>query len=279
LARRQRVSKVIEVLAIASAMTAIAVLAIVIYTVVKNGAGAISWSFLTTDPRFPGGGVASAIVGTVAIVAVATVLATPLGVMTAIYLTEFAGTGSWLGRLLTRSLNLMQSLPTIVVGVFVFGLLVQGGGNSGFAGSVALAIVMLPLIARSSQEVLLRVPGEMREAGDALGVDRWRTILTVVLPTASGGILTGTILAVARAAGETAPLLVCDSLFNASKTSVNVFSAIPNIPVTIFSLTNSPNPSDITKAWGLALVLLTVILVANVGARILLARSRRKTGT
>jgi phosphate transport system permease protein len=199
--------------------------------------------------------------------------------MTAIYLTEFAGTGSRLGRILTRALNLMQSLPTIVVGVFIFGLLVQSGGNSGFAGSLALAIVMLPLIARSSQEVLLRVPGSLREAGDALGVDRWRTILTVVLPTASGGILTATILAVARAAGETAPLLLCDYLFNASSTSINVFHAIPNVPVTIFELIGSPNPSDIGKAWGLALVLLTVILVANIGARVLLARSRRKTGT
>jgi phosphate transport system permease protein len=147
------------------------------------------------------------------------------------------------------------------------------------AGSVALAIVMLPLIARSSQEVLLRVPSSLREAGDALGVDRWRTIVTVILPTAAGGILTGTILAVARAAGETAPLLLCDSLFDPSTTSANVFHAIPNIPVRILELSESATPSDVTEAWGAALALLTVILVANVGARVLLARSRRRTGT
>jgi phosphate transport system permease protein len=279
LARRERVSRVVGVLAVASAVIAIAVLVIMIYTVVKHGVSAISWSFLTTNNG--GAGVAAPIVGTIMIVVVATVIATPIGVLTAVFLTEFAGRGSLLGRVLTRALNLLQSLPTIVVGVFVFGLLVSGGAQSGIAGSVGLAIVMLPLIARSSQEVLLRVPNILREAGDALGVDRWRTILTVILPTAAGGILTGTILAVARAAGETAPLLLCDSLFDpsAATTTANVFHVVPNIPITIFILSESPNPDDVTKAWGLALVLVTVILIANIGARVLLARSRRRTGT
>jgi phosphate transport system permease protein len=276
LARRERFSRFVDVLAVASAAIAVLVLIIVVWTVVKRGASAISWNFLTSNSN---GGVSSAIVGTLAIVAVGTLIAMPFGVLTAVYLTEFAGPGSRLGRLLTRALNLLQSLPTIVVGIFAFSLLVEGGAQSGFAGSVALAIVMMPLIARSSQEVLLRVPGAMREAGDALGVDRWRTILTVILPTASGGILTGTILAVARAAGETAPLLLCDSLFNPTVTSVNVFHAIPNIPMTVFTLTQSPNPDDITRAWGLALTLVTIILLANVGARVLLARSRKRTGT
>jgi phosphate transport system permease protein len=173
----------------------------------------------------------------------------------------------------------MQSLPTIVVGIFAFSLLVDGGSQSGFAASIALSIVMLPLIARSSQEVLLRVPTSLRDAGDALGVDRWRTVLTVVLPTAAGGILTGTILAVARAAGETAPLLLCDFLFDPTRTTVNIGHAVPNIPITIFTLSQSATPSDVTKAWGAALVLVTLILIANVGARLLLARSRRRTGT
>jgi phosphate transport system permease protein len=276
LARRERFSRLVDVLAVASAAIAVLVLFIVVWTVVKRGASAITWNFLTSNSN---GGVASAIVGTLAIVFVGTLIAMPFGVLTAVYLTEFAGPGSRLGRLLTRALNLLQSLPTIVVGIFAFSLLVEGGAQSGFAGSVALAIVMMPLIARSSQEVLLRVPGAMREAGDALGVDRWRTILTVILPTASGGILTGTILAVARAAGETAPLLLCDSLFNPTVTSVNVFHAIPNIPMTVFTLTQSPNPDDITRAWGLALTLVTIILLANIGARVLLARSRKRTGT
>jgi phosphate transport system permease protein len=138
---------------------------------------------------------------------------------------------------------------------------------------------MLPLIARTSQEVLLRVPNQLREAGDALGVERWRTIVGVILPTASGGILTGTILAVARAAGETAPLLLLDSLFNPGVTSVNLGHTVANIPMTIFELTNSPNPAVISQAWGCALVLFGTILIANVGARVMLARSRRRTGT
>jgi phosphate transport system permease protein len=281
LRRRQLVSRIIDLGARSSALIAVAVLVIVVYAVVVRGAGSISWHFLTHNPSVGarGGGIASAIVGTVAIVAVGTVIATPIGVLAALYLTEFAAPESRTGRLLTLALNLMQGLPTIVVGVFVYGLLVAGHAHSGIAGSVALSIVMLPLIARSSQEVLLRVPAILREAGDALGVDRWRTILTVILPTASGGILTGTILAVARAAGETAPLLLCDSLFDSSTTSANVFHAIPNIPVTILELSESATPSDVTDAWGAALALLTVILVANVGARVLLARSRRRTGT
>ena len=280
LARRQRFSRFVDSLAYLSAAIAVAVLFIVLEKVVTAGIGAISWHFLTSNAPGANGetGAAAPIVGTIAIVFVGALIATPLGVMTAIYLTEFAGPGSRLGRLLTRALNLLQSMPTIVIGIFAFSLLVEGGTQSGFAASFALALVMMPLIARSSQEVLLRVPGILREAGDALGVDRWRTILTVVLPTAAGGILTGTILAVARAAGETAPLLLCDSLFNASSTQVNVFHTTPNIPITIFELTDSPNPLDVQKAWGLALTLVAVILIANIGARVLLARSRRKMG-
>jgi phosphate transport system permease protein len=280
LRRRLLASRLVDITARASAAVAVAVLVIVVAEVVKQGLGALSWSFLTTNPTLAGGGgIASAIVGTVSIVIAATVIATPVGVLTALYLTEFARPGSRSGRLLTLALNLLQGMPTIVVGTFVFGLLVLGNGNSGIAGSVALAIVMLPLIARSSQEVLLRVPSSLREAGDALGVDRWRTILTVILPTASGGILTGTILAVARAAGETAPLLLCDFLFDPTRTTINIGHAVPNIPITIFTLSQSATPSDVTKAWGAALVLVALILIANIGARVLLARSRRRTGT
>jgi phosphate transport system permease protein len=137
---------------------------------------------------------------------------------------------------------------------------------------------MLPLIARSSQEVLLLVPGTLREAADALGVTRWRTVVGVILPSAIGGIVTGTILAVARAAGETAPLLIVDSIWDPSTTTVNMFHGVPNIPVMILTLIEQPDPSGVARAWGAALALLTVILVANVGARILLARSKRKMG-
>jgi phosphate transport system permease protein len=228
-------------------------------------------------PQFggPGGGIASAIIGTGLIVALATLIATPVGVLIALYLVEFAGQRSRFGAALRLALDLMQGLPSVVVGLFVLGLIVEPErADSGFAGSVALSIIMLPLIARSSQEVLRLVPGSLREAADALGVSRWRSILTVVLPTAMGGIVTGMILAVARAAGETAPLLIVDGTFT-NATTINLFGhAVPNIPVSIFLAAEAAEPSGFARAWGEALVLLAIILVANIGARLLLARSR-----
>ena len=143
---------------------------------------------------------------------------------------------------------------------------------------MALAIIMLPLVARGSQEVLLLVPNSLREAADALGVSRWRSVLTVILPSAIGGIVTATILAVARAAGETAPLILVDSVFDGSEVSLNPFEAVPNIPVTIYRLSEEANPEGFTQAWGAGLVLLSFIMFASLGARALLARSKRKLG-
>jgi phosphate transport system permease protein len=282
LRRRLMVSRIAQGLAITAALVAVAALGLVLYTVIGNGAGALSLNFLVKDPPAlggPGGGIASAIVGTALIVGVGTVMATPVGVLVAIYLAEFAGPRSPPGRALRLALDLMQGLPTIVVGLFVFGLLVKPEHtDSGFAGSVALAIIMLPLIARSSQEVLLLVPRGLREASDALGVERWRSILTVVLPTALGGIVTGTIIAVARAAGETAPLIVVDSLFTPATTLQLFGHPVPNIPVSIFTAAEAGDKSAFTRAWGEALVLLALILAANIGARVLLARSRARMG-
>jgi phosphate transport system permease protein len=134
---------------------------------------------------------------------------------------------------------------------------------------------MLPIVARGSQEMLLLVPGNLREAADALGVSRWRTMLGVVLPSALGGILTSTVLAVARAAGETAPLIFASSVFG-NTVALNPFEALPNIPVTIYSLSEEANPAGFPRAWGAAFVLLAFILLANLGARALFARSRAR---
>ena len=282
LRRREAVSRAISGLATASSLVAVAALVIVTVAVVRHGAGALSLSFLVKDPpQFgdPGGGIASAIVGTSLIVAMAAIIATPVGVLCALYLVEFSAPGSRPARAMRLALDLMQGLPTVVVGLFIFGLVVKPAqAESGFAGSLALAIIMLPLIARSSQEVLLTVPRGLRDGTDALGVDRWRAIMTVILPTALGGILTGTILAVARAAGETAPLLLIDGAFTPG-TTVQLFGhAVPNIPVLIFTAVESADPSAFARAWGAALVLLALILIANVGARVLLARSRARMG-
>lgn len=271
LRRRRAFSRFAESGATAAAVLAVTVLAIVVYTVVSRGAAALSLEFLFTgDPT----GIGPAILGTGLIVLIATAIAMPLGVLTALYLTEFAGGRA--DRPIRLTLDLMNGLPSIVVGLFVFGLLVYGHTQSAFAGSVALAIIELPLIARGSQEVLLLIPNNLREAAEALGVSRWRTVLGVILPTALGGIVTSTVLAVARAAGETAPLILVCSVFDPRKASFNVFEAIPNIPVTVFTLSEEANPTGFTRAWGASLVLLSAILFASLGARALLARSRAR---
>jgi phosphate transport system permease protein len=174
-------------------------------------------------------------------------------------------------------LDLTNGLPSIIIGLFVFGLLIKPlEKQMAFAGSVALAIIQLPLIARGSLEVLRLVPGNLREASDALGVSHWRGVLGVILPSALGGIVTATVLAVARAAGETAPLIFASSVFDASKVSLNPFEALPNIPVTIFFLSEEGNPAGFERAWGASLVLISAILFASLGARALLARNRER---
>lgn len=271
LRRRRIVSHAVEYGATGAAILAVAVLAIVVYTVAARGADALSLDFLLKgepDGIFP------MLVGTAEIVAIGTLVAAPIGVLIAIYLIEFgAGRISGFIRL---TLDLINGLPSIIIGLFVFGLLVNHHKQSAFAAAMALAIIMLPIVARGTQEVLALVPDSMREASDALGVSRWRSVLTVILPSATGGILTATILAVARAAGETAPLILVDSVFSGKEVSLNPFEVVPNIPVKIFRLSEEANPEAITQAWGAGLVLLSFIMFAGLGARALLARSKAR---
>jgi phosphate transport system permease protein len=282
LRRRAMISRVIAAAALGSALVAVAILAIVVYGVASRGASALSLDFLITNPvGLASGGIANALIGTALIVALGAVMAIPIGVLTGVYLTEFAAPRSRLGSGLKLALDLMQGLPTIVIGLFIYGLIVlPQSKESGFAGSVALAIVMLPLIARTSQEVLLLVPNTLREAADALGVSRWRTVVGVILPSAMGGIATGAILSIARAAGETAPLLFCDSIFNPNATELNLFGhGVPNIPILILTTSDLAIPQAFVRAWGAAFVLLVAILLANIGARLLLRRSRARMGS
>ena len=277
LRRRQAVSRLAEALATAAALVALAVLGLVVWSVATRGAAVLNIGFLTKNPPLfggSGGGIAPAIVGTALIVGLATAIAAPIGVLVAVYLTEFAG--SRLGGVIRLALDLLNGLPSIVIGLFIFGLLVAGHHQSGFAGSVALSIIMVPLIARASQEMLLLVPAQLREAADALGVSRWRTVLGVVLPSALPGIATGTVLAIARAAGETAPLLLVCSIFN-NQLSTDLFGhAVANIPMMIFTASEAADPAGFARAWGAAFVLLAFILVTNVVARALLARTRKR---
>lgn len=271
LRRRQLFSRLAESGATAAAVLAVGVLAIVVYTVVSRGASALSLDFLIQGAP---AGIGPELVGTAIIVAIATAIAMPVGVLVALFLTEFAGRRAT--HLVRLTLDLMNGLPSIIIGLFIFSLLVNHRKQSGFAASVALAIIEVPLIARGSQEVLLLVPANLREAADALGVSRWRAVLGIVLPSAVGGIVTATVLSVARAAGETAPLIFATSVFDPGRYSLNPFEALPNVPVRVFQLSEEANPSGFAEAWGLSFVLVSLILFASLGARALLTRSKKR---
>jgi phosphate transport system permease protein len=280
LRRRMVVDWIVRIVATAAALVAVAILVIVVVGVVVRGASSLSLGFLIHNPSgLAGGGIFNFLLGTLEVVAVGAVVALPLGVLTGLYLTEFAAPRSRTAGVLKLALDVMQGLPTIVVGLFIYGLIViPQHRQSGFAASIALAIVMVPLMARASQEVLLLVPGSLREAADALGVNRWRTVLTVILPAAMGGIATGAILAIARAAGETAPVLICNSLYNPAPTTFDIFHGVPTVPMLIYTSVELPIPEAVARAWGAALVLMLFILIANIAARVMLARTRAKMG-
>ena len=278
LRRRKIVNRIMEIVGWAAALSAVGVLFIVIISVAVRAWPALSWDFLTKPPALfgqAGGGISSAIVGSALIVAIATALALPIGILIGIYLTEFAPRS--VAQPVQLVLDILNGLPTIVTGIFVYGLLVIGHGQSAYAAGFALAIVMLPLVARASQETLLLVPPALREGSLALGVSRWRSVVGVILPTTFGGILTGAVLAVARAAGETAPLLFTCSIFNPA-VSTDITKSMPNIPVLIFTYSEQPDKALHEQAWGAALVLMLFVLVASLSAKALLARSRRKLG-
>jgi phosphate transport system permease protein len=280
LRRRTFVSRFVDGGASLAALIAVALLGIVIYGVVSRGASALSFDFIFTNPQgLVGGGIFNSLIGSIEIVLIGAAIAAPLGILTGLYLTEFAGQRSRTGRALAIALDVLQGVPTIVTGLFVYGLLViPMHKETGIAGAIALAIVMLPLMARASQEVLLLVPGSLREAADSLGVARWRAVLTVIVPAAAGGIITGIILATARAAGETAPMLICNSIFSPTTTQLNPFKGVPNIPMLIYTQYDLAVPAALARLWGAAFVLLMTILLANIVARLLLARSRAKMG-
>jgi phosphate transport system permease protein len=278
LPRRRRVNRLMEVLAWTAAGIAVAILGVVVYSVARKGASELNLDLLTKPPipfSFTNApqGLANAFAGTLVIVGLATAMALPVGILVAVYLNEFAPASIRNG--VGVVLDVLNGVPAIVIGIFVFGLLVVGHGQSGFAGAFALACLMLPLVARSTMEVLALVPNALREASLGLGIAQWRTTLSIVLPQTIGGIVTGTILAVARVAGETAPLLFTSS-FVGTQTNWDPRHGLQSIPVAIFELSESPDPKDHARAWAAALVLLLFILFASLGGRWLATRSRRK---
>jgi phosphate transport system permease protein len=275
--RRKRFNFAVEAgWTLASAM-AVAILGIVVVSVLVKAIPGLSWDLFTKNAGLfgeAGGGVENAFVGSAVIVAIAAGLALPIGILIAIYVSEFAP--PQVGLLVRTSLDILNGIPSIVIGIFIYALLVLRFKQSAFMASIALAIIMLPLVSRSAQEVLKLVPDSLRHASQALGVSKWRTVLRVVLPTTLGGILTGATLAVARAAGETAPILFTSYLFLASQTTLAPNKPVATIPYIIFTYSESPDPNQHKQAWAAAFVLITFVLVTSLTARYLLHRSARK---
>lgn len=255
------------------AVAAVPLVAIVFY-VLKQGAGVMSLEFLTRDipilTRSVGPGMGPAIVGTLVITGAATLMAVPLGILAAVYLNEYGRTNRLAGVIRTMS-DVMTGVPSIVMGLFVYTVWVLRFGLSGFAGALALACLMLPVVIRSTEEILRLVPAGLREASLALGASRARTILTVVLPAAVPGITSGALLAVARAAGETAPLLF--TIGAARKVNTALFDGVNTaLSTQIFRNANQPFPGAVERAWGAALTLIVLVVVLTILARIVTRR-------
>jgi phosphate transport system permease protein len=274
---RRAVDRTVTVAIAAAFALAMIPLISLLYEVAKRGLPGLDWEFLTADARgvVNGGGAAQALVGTLVITGVAVVISVPIGIMAAIYLTEY-GTGR-LRRALTFFVDVMTGIPSIVAGLFayaLFELFLGPGIRLGVMGSLALSVLMIPIVIRSAEEVLKIVPNHLREAAYALGTPKWRTITKVVLPTAFAGLVTGVMIATARIIGETAPLLVTTGVVD----SINAdpFNGrMQNLAVYAYNEYRSPGvmkQASYDRAWAAALVLIAIVMILNVLARIVYRR-------
>jgi phosphate transport system permease protein len=264
----------------AGAVIALIPLALVLFYLLSKGLGSWSPSFFDTDPTgntfFKAssiGGIKSAILGTVEIVALASVIAIPIGIGTAVWLVEYGRTSRF-ASLVRFFVDVLTGVPSIVFGLFIYIVLVVGTGSSyaGYKGSLALSLLMLPVVIRSAEVILMLVPSGLRESALALGAPRWRVIFSIVLPTALPGMVTGVLLAIARAAGETAPLLFTAAATD--RTNLNLGQFMNSLPVQIYKDVTSPTTAVVNRAWGAALTLVVMILLLNVIARLVSRRSR-----
>jgi len=274
--RRRVVDKSMRGVTMVASGIALVPLLFVIYYLVSKGLPAWNVDFFTTDPTgsFLGdpGGIKSAIVGSIVIVAIATAIAVPLGIAIAIWLTQY-GTTSWFARLIRYLVDVMTGVPSIVFGLFIYGVLVVGGGGfAGWKGSLAIGLLMLPVVAKSSEVALTLVPNLLRESALALGAPKWRVIFRVVLPTASGAVLTGALLAIARGAGETAPLLF--TAFGQRGSTTDPSQPMNALPLQIFNDIGQPQDALVQRAWGAALLLVVGVLALTLIARFIQSRSK-----
>ncbi len=245
----------------------------ILFNIIKEGISALSPSFFFYLPKPPGeegGGISNGIVGTLIIVGLSTVIGVPISILAGIYLSEF-GKDSRLAELVRISADILQGVPSIVIGIVAYAWVVRPMGHfSAISGSVALALMMIPMVVRTTEEVLRMVPTILREASLALGVPYWRTVLKVVLPTGMVGVTTGILIAIARIAGETAPLLF--TAFGNQFMSLNPTEPMNALPLIIFNYATSPYEDWWKQAWGTAVVLTLMVLGLNVLSRILARR-------
>ncbi|KPM53092.1 phosphate ABC transporter permease [Frankia sp. R43] len=272
--------RLVTTLVYGSFLLALIPLVAVLVSVIERGAKRLDLDFLTHSmrgigARDAGGGIYHAIIGTLEQVALASLMAVPFGLLVAVYLVEY-GTGR-VSRAISFFVDVLTGLPSIIAGLFVLGfwILALGQPFTGFAGSLALTILMVPVVVRSAEEMLKLVPDELREASYALGVARWRTILKIVVPTALPGIVTGVMLAVARVAGETAPLLL--TVFGDNSINMNPFDGEQSaLPLYIYSQAGQPQQVAIDRAWAAALTLIIIIMLLNLIARFVASRAKVK---
>jgi phosphate transport system permease protein len=284
--RRRRTDHIMRGLIWVGAIVALIPLVLVIYYILKKGLGVVSGALFTTDPTGATfgtdlsvlGGIKSAILGTLEMIALATLISVPIGIGIAVWLVEY-GRGGKPASVIRYLIDVMTGVPSVVFGLFIYVTLVEsqvgGSGFAGWKGAVAISLLMLPIVARSAEVVLLLVPDSLRESALALGAPRWRVVFRIVLPTAAPGLLTGSLLAVARGAGETAPLL-----FTVQATLVSsgdLSQRMNSLPVQIFNDIQSPNSTIVDRAWGAALTLVALVLIITLIARFIASRSRLQT--
>lgn len=250
----------------------IAPLILIVYYIVKNGISVINWEFITALPKPVGdigGGIANAIVGTFMLIAAASILAVPLGICAGIYLSENKNKST--ASALRLCMEILQGIPSIVIGIIAYSWVVISMGTfSAFSGAAALAIMMLPVVVRSTEETLKLIPETLREASLALGVPYGRTVIKVIIPAGLTGILSGVLLGIARIAGETAPLLF--TAFGSPYMNVNIFKPVDSLPLLIFNYATSPYPEWHAMAWGASFVLIIIVLGLNFFTKVITRR-------
>jgi phosphate transport system permease protein len=257
---------------LAISMIAVLPLVLILVFIIVRGASSINWQFLTELPKpmgEAGGGISNAIVGTVILIIIASVISIPLGILAGIFLSESGK--SALGRVTRISVETLMGVPSIVIGIVAYVWVVRPMTHfSALSGGVALAMIMLPVITLATEETLRLIPTSLREAALALGVSYPRTVLKVVLPAGASGVITGALLGVARAAGETAPLLF--TAFGSPYMEVNILKPVASLPQTIFYYATSPYPQWQTLAWGASFVLLVMVLALNLVTKLVTSR-------